>query len=419
MNGSNKHTAGVVLFDRPIVEISEVLLLEAFKHVLQWDESGACISGFTKVTRAIIDSEMKFPSDTGIRDLRDIWYSSVKPVFSKLGMLRKPLKSKMSEQAFLKSRNDELEKGIGNLVKAGELNYRDIGIIDHSRDKAPATDYIVRSLPGYTVSFGINANIVLATEKNTQYAELERIASLYGCSVISGSGQGSLAAMEGLLEQILDKLPIVGGEIVFLAFTDYDGFGYEISNTFEEQMKYCVKNARVRKDFVSGELIDVRVERLGLNIGQLTSEQEQSNKYELAVNPVNKKWFEKTGGVNGEFFGIELNAMKHPQRIKIITDGLNEHIKDRVSLYGSRIRDSYIKKIAIESIDDIISSALTMVTNEERGKIEIPIMTLEKIQERALSEIDYFNIEADDSNNENIASNMKRTVSRLLKEAIQ
>ncbi len=354
----------IIKFDRPIAEVSRDELLAAFDGLITWDEGGAAITGFVDVTRAIIMNEVDYPSDTAIRDLRDIWYGSVKPVFDKLGFLLKPETSKSSPQLFLKARTDDLSKNLADFVRAGLLTYLKLGIVDHSRPRSIASDFTISndSLV-YRAAFGLYPNLILATEKDTQYRELERIAYLYGCCAISGTGQNAFGATEQLLRQIKDD--IEDNPIIFLTFTDYDGAGYNIAETFEEQMRYCLDNEGMDNEIES--------HRLGIVLNQLSVEEIEANKFQLKDNTVNKKWVDGGGGVNGEFYGVELNALKHVRRIDIITDGLSQFVD--MDRYREKIPKEYIKKVILaavaKKVDPVIDQIIKEMPELEADKFDM------------------------------------------------
>lgn len=347
--------------NKPITEYTIDELKDIFASVVTWDNQGAALSGYAEVTRAIIRNELAFPSDDCQRDLRDIWYSSVKPTFDKLGFLIRPETCTVSDTAFMKGRNDLLEGQLAAMVKDGEISYSDLNILDHSREREAAARYTgyIENMPKYFVSFGQFPWIVLATEKDTQYAELLEIAQLYGCSCISGKGQCSLAAMEDLFNQIKDSSETV----VFLSFTDYDGAGYSIAETFAEQMRVFVKNNPCTiKDVVSN--------RLGLDLSQMEPDEIQANKYRLTENAVNNKWVSKTGGVDGEPYGVELNALKHRKRRQIIAEGIEQYINtDEIKKYMAH---EYCKKVILEEFASTLNIALNNACDEHAKKIDVP-----------------------------------------------
>ena len=343
----------MITFNRSIAEVSREELIAAFDGKISWDKGGAAISGFADVTRAIIMNEVDYPSDTAERDLRDIWYGSVKPVFDKLGFLIKPQKSIVNDQSFMKGRTDDLSNYLVKFVEAGLLTYLKLGIVDHSRPRSIASDITMNydSL-AYRAAFGLYPNLVLATEKDTQFRELSRIADLYGCCAISGSGQNAFGATEQLLRQIKDD--IGDDPIIFLTFTDYDGDGYNIARTFEEQMWYCLNNEGMDNEIES--------HRLGLVLGQLSNEEIEANKFLLKDNAINKKWVESGHGVNGEFYGVELNAIKHARRIDIITNGLSEFVD--IERYREQIPKEYIKKVILAAVVKKADPVINQIVKE-------------------------------------------------------
>jgi hypothetical protein len=315
------------------------------------------------VTRSIIMSELKYPTDKAVRDLRDIWYASVKPVFDKLGLLEQPSGSTVSYQQFMKGRMDNLQEHLADFVREGLITYRDLYIVDQSRKRGfPRVTYQVdMETYGNKITVRPYPHLILATEKDTMFRELNRIASLYGCSCISGHGQNSFAATEDMINTIRDDLK-EKSELIILTFTDYDGAGYEIADTFKDQAEYCLRNAGLFH-------VVVRTERLGLNLDQMSGEEIENNKYRLTKNTVNRKWFRKTGGVSGEFYGVELNAIKHDRRIRIITEGIRPYIDE--TYYREIIRESYIRETVLAAMKERIDSIIESILESEYDNIEV------------------------------------------------
>jgi len=361
-----------ITFDRPVAEIPKDGLLQAFGGIIKYNSDGVAIGGMAGVTRAIIMNELEFPSDTAQRDLRDIWYSSVKPVFDKIGYLVQPRSSTTSESGFIKGRVDKLSIYVEKFVSQGLFKYSDLNVLDHSRPARYAMSKVKNPMPNYYVSFGIYPHIVLATEKDTQYAELQAIAELYGCSAISGTGQNAFAATERLFYELERRKCYA---VFFLTFTDWDAAGVSIADTFYNQMKRIVA--------AQGSSMEVHKDRFGIELFHLTKQEIEENKFSLPNTTENINWVEEGGGVDGEMYGVELNALKHKRRVEIITDGLKYYIKPE--LYKEIMPGQYIKKIALESISEVVDKVLNEVVEEFEEEITAPEITPALLQKMALN----------------------------------
>ena len=272
------------------------------------DELRYLLGGLKKseLLRTIILNEKEFISVDYDRSLRSFWYTSVKPILEKLGLLSK---TDMTEEGLTRW-DSELSRYMSELVKLGVLSYQDLRIIDTSRLKeAPSIRYYTPNVDtyGYEISIPAYPNIILGTEKDTIWNIIYGMSNLFGCSCISGKGQNSLGAMEVLIRGILEVKPDID-RIYILTLTDYDPAGYYIADTFYNQAKVIVRNL--------GFDIDIYAERLGIFPHQLTEEEIEQNKY--TPKPANRdKWFNATGGINGEPYGLELDALT-PDRIREI-----------------------------------------------------------------------------------------------------
>ncbi|RLF39778.1 MAG: hypothetical protein DRN12_06495 [Thermoplasmata archaeon] len=313
----------------------------------------------SELLRTIILNEKQFLTVDYDRSLRSFWYTSVKPVLDKLGLLSK---TDMSEEGLTRW-DSELSRYMSELVKLGVLSYQDLRIIDTSRLKDnPSIKYHTPNVDtyGYEISIPAYPNIILGTEKDTIWNIIHGMSNLFGCSCISGKGQNSLGAMEVLIRGILEVKPEID-RIYILTLTDYDPAGYYIADTFYNQAKVIVKNL--------GYDIDIYAERLGIFPGQLTEEEIEQNKY--TPKPANRdKWFTATGGINGEPYGLELDALP-PDRIReiFVSSSLKKYIDTDV--YREFVKKSYIKKVVLEYLEDKVDSLTNAVIERELVNVKL------------------------------------------------
>lgn len=376
-----------IKLERPIKEIPAAELRELL--------SGKQTS---VLMRTIILNERDFLSVTYERSLRGFWYSTVKPTLDKLGLLTE----EDQEEEKLSKWDAELSRYMAELVRLGELSYKDLNIVDNSRQReAPSESYRTTSIRsyGYKVQIAPYSNIIICTEKDTAYSIIRDLSSFFGCSCISGKGQNSLGAMEDLLRQIKER----AGDskpIYILTMTDYDPAGYYIADTFKNQ----VEDLRLILKLKS----EVYINRIGITPDQLSRAEVEANKYSPKKANI-EKWLEMTGGINGEPKGLELDAFS-PDRIReLFIESIKPYIDP--DLYAKFIREAYLQKLILEAIQDRVEDISKAISRDylsdikatdyslwslaQDGNSSLPVERLcytsskEEIKRKALS---YFNL---------------------------
>ncbi|MFA7468120.1 MAG: hypothetical protein WCY82_07635 [Desulfotomaculaceae bacterium] len=305
--------------------------------------------------RSIIMNERDYSPVTYERTLRSMWYQVVKPTLDKLGLLSE---KDQTEEALTRW-DAELSRYTAELVRKGLLTYKDLYIVDQSRQRSnPSNVFGVVDLQTYGYQVGVSAypNIIISTEKDTVYNILSDLAALFGCSCISGKGQNSLGAMEDLLR----GMGRCYENIFILTLTDYDPNGYYIADTFKNQVEDLRKAMGIKSV--------VHIERIGITPDQLSREEVEANKY--TPKPANlEKWFKVTGGINGEPKGLELDALT-PERIReIFVTSLKKYIDQGV--YERIIKSAYIRKVALESIRPILNNAFYDIVSQFEDEVKI------------------------------------------------
>jgi hypothetical protein len=317
----------------------------------------------TKMLRTIIMNQIQYPTATETRSLRGFWYDPIKPILSMLGYLTK----RRDDDDPGRRMSQDLSGALGDMVKAGLLRYADLRIVDNSRQlRSPNGTDCERdpgiAIGGYAERGKIYPNVILAIEKDTEYETVRRVASVLGCSVISGSGHPALSAMEKLI--LTSKDEIGNQDISLLTFTDYDPDGYAIANDFVEHATITMENLEMPGKVASF--------RLGINPNQIQPDRIGTSKFEIHVSKKKQKqldkWMENTGGIGGEPFGLELDAMPRSQIRERFVTGCEYLVKLGEIITEDNRRD-YIAGIVAEALEARIMEINDQIFAKYSGSI--------------------------------------------------
>lgn len=325
--------------------------------------------------RSIIMSEKNFPSVNYERSLRSLWYSIVKPTLDKLGKLSK---EDQTEEGLTKW-DATLSRYVADLLRRGELTYKQLHILDNSRQRAnPRTQYmnVNSQVFGYKVNIAPYSNIIIATEKDTVYNIISAIAELFGCSCISCKGQNSLGAMEDLVRKIVSAQYSSLEAIYILTMTDYDPAGYYIAEALETQVcdiLYALGRSNV----------GVTITRVGITPDQLDDEMVEANKY--SPKPANlEKWLDRTDGINGEPYGLELDALEPVEIRRIFVDHLIDLVDS--SVYQGFIKEAYIRRLVLETMQPKVDRIAKRIIVHYEDQLQLEDFD---IKELAVDGMDY------------------------------
>ena len=312
-----------------------------------------------ELLRTIILNEKKFIRVNYDRSLRGFWYSTVKPTLDKLNLLTE----KDSSEEGLTKWDKSLSYYVAELVRMGAVTYKDLHIVDTSRQRStPADRYasVNNSIYGYQITAAPYANIIISTEKDTVYSIIDDIATFFGCSCISGKGQNSLAAMEDLLLNMNKAIDNEYEPIYILTMTDYDPAGHFIAQTFYNQVEDLHKSQGITRP--------VYIERIGITPNQLTRDEVLANWY-TPKNAGLDKWMEETGGIYGQAKGLELDALEPDKIRRIFIQCLRRFIDD--TKYTAFIKRAYIQNMALEIMQGKVDLILKDVIKMSLDSVEL------------------------------------------------
>jgi hypothetical protein len=196
---------------------------------------------FTEPLRSILIAELESIREGATRErrtLRGLWYSLVKPLLSRAGILY-PEPSNGWDRT--------LSSVLVDLVRMGYTSYEEMKIVDGSRQRQEA-----RRITYPVVNVQLVGDhfpwVILFSEKNTIWGEIKYLAELYGITAISGKGQPSFACTENTIRNIVRSESFRDNQpeaITLLSLTDYDPDGYSIQETQQTQIIDVVEGMAV------------------------------------------------------------------------------------------------------------------------------------------------------------------------------
>lgn len=154
-----------------------------------------------------------------------------------------------------------------------------------------------------------------------------------------------------------------------LTMTDYDPAGYYIAEALESQVKDIL--AALGKAHIG-----VTITRVGITPDQLDDGLVEANKY--SPKPANlDKWVDRTGGIDGEPYGLELDALEPSQIREIFVGHLLKYVDEDV--YKGFIKESYTRRVALEAMASRVEEILTGLVKEYDNVITLKNMDIRNL----------------------------------------
>jgi hypothetical protein len=246
----------------------------------------------------LANAEVSWQGEANAESLRGFWYNPVKPIAETAF----PEKLADPNYKFGRRMSQYLSDVLSEFVQSGELTYRDLNILDDSRQRALHTD-------------SIESDKILFVEKDAAYRKLKPLADVYELSVVSGSGWQATALIEDLAHAL-------DGDRAYQLFviSDYDPTGYRIADDF---------GARA-----SRLGIDVgTVERVAITPGQVDETVLETQRFSPPVeSDYDRRWMDEYG-IDGEY-GLEIEAIGGLETAgrdlrALVVEALRPHISER------------------------------------------------------------------------------------------
>jgi 5S rRNA maturation endonuclease (ribonuclease M5) len=295
------------------------------------------IKRVTKHMVRVLADEMTWDGRENSQSLRGVWYSGVKQVYQHL------FPEKWADDHYTEppSRrfSQSLSEYTSELVKEGELTYRDINVVDDSRD---------REILG---TDAVEHDKILFVEKRAKYRQLAPISDVLEVSLVSGGGWQATA----LIEDLANVLDPTNTYTIFI-LTDFDPTGYRIAEDFQSRAETLGVN-------VEG------VERIGIEPEQVTTEVAEAERFEVPVeSDYDERWLD-THGIEDDHddprYGLELEAIGGRDSAaqdfrRVVVEALDPHLRKR----RRRSRDLNIETANVvgRGVDDLVDDMTEQLT---------------------------------------------------------
>ena len=170
------------------------------------------------------------------------------------------------------------------------------------------------------------------------------MAGIFGLACYSAGGQSSYAAIENLVKQMARDEAFSGDEIYLLTLTDYDPAGYIIDNAVAEQVAK-----------IGGRLgiATLYHKRLGIHPHQIKPDTLWQNAYTPSKRHFDE-WFARTGGVEGEPLGLELDCLTFAEIRDIFVTAIKNIIDE--SPYHKTIGQAMLEMLIYEALEGDIQA---------------------------------------------------------------
>jgi len=254
-------------------------------------------------------------------NLRSFWYSHIKPVIARLGL---DLDGQYKAMSGLFTQYT---------AEYGLFCYRDFGFADDNER--------------YRIIGKTNPQVIVCAEKMGHWKTLELLNAQHGITIIALGGQPSQLSTEYFVDELKKVINLKETFYIF-GITDYDPAGWIIAESFAAQLAvqgiYTIENVEYGdtmsdiKDMKKCHLIMPEyftVEEIELNTYPVPQETpEQQTKV--------KNWIKKGGGINGEAFGLEADAMERAKLRALFYEKAKEHLKPAApTAQGRRLLKRY------------------------------------------------------------------------------
>lgn len=287
----------------------QAMTTEQFQNVDRYQYQGSISK--KRVLRHLVDlaaAELSWQGRENAGSLRDFWYNPVKSIMESA-------MPNWGDGAGSSDWNREMTKRLSAVVsekvQSGELTYRDLNILDDSRDRRLA-------------SRDLENDKILFVEKSAAYRKLEPLAEVYDITLVEGSGWQATA----LIEDLVQKLP-QDQTYTFWVLGDFDPTGFGIVEDFVD---------RASKMGLDVDRQSSR--RIGIWPRQVDDDILEAQKFTPARNGSDDAWF-REHAIDGKY-GLEIEAVGQSLegKAEALRELVVDEIRDEIDAEQRRYKDT-------------------------------------------------------------------------------
>lgn len=271
--------------------------------------------------------ELSWRGERNANSLRDFWYNPTKP------LLEAAFPGKLNDDSFdfVRRMSQYLSEALSDMVQDGEVTYRELNILDESRERRLELD-------------SIENDKILFVEKEAAYRKLRPLGEVYELSIISGSGWQATALIEDLAYELDNDT-----DYTIFILTDYDPTGWNIGKDFYERSHRL------------GVGIE-EVKRIGIFPDQLDEETVEQQMFSPPINSDrDREWLDEYG-INGRF-GLEIEAIGDLNRKgEALREMVVDQLRDELDVRRRRDRD--VSRALAGSADAVTEAVFRSMTAE-------------------------------------------------------
>lgn len=288
--------------------------------------------------------ELSWQGRQNANSLRDFWYNPTKAILEAAFPDWGPGPGSSDWNREMSKR---LSSTLSEMVKDGRMTYRDLNILDDSRDRElnPTS---------------IESDKILFVEKSAAYRKLKPLEQVYDISLVEGSGWQATA----LIEDMVHELDPSNGPFHVWILTDYDPTGFDIARDFLERAQMF--GLGIAQDSIE----DIRI---GVNPDHLDDDQMERQRFSVGGSGDRvDRWKRQYGIGPGGEYGLEIEAVGTDLegKAEALRRLVVNEIRDDIRETKRRARDTRVAAATAASsgaswlLDDITGSLETALKNE-------------------------------------------------------
>jgi hypothetical protein len=304
-----------------------------FHHIDRYHYQGSLSK--KRILRHLVDlaaNELTWQGRDDAGSLRDFWYNPVKSIMESA-------LPDWGDGAGTGQWNREMTKRLSGVVsekvKAGDMTYRDLNILDDSRDRRIATS-------------SIEHDKILFVEKSAAYRKLSPLADVYNLTLVEGSGWQATALIEDLAQQLDPDTTYT-----FWVLGDFDPVGFGIVDDFVDRASRM--GIHVNRE---------SSRRIGIWPQQVDDHVLDNQKFTPAASNGADDWF-KRHAIDGQY-GLEIEAVgaSLEGKAEALRELVVDEIRDEIDADQRRYKDT------VQSAADVPIHAAFRVVSDITDELE-------------------------------------------------